>query len=181
MAAAKNRIGFKQGKIEVIREAARNLKNQRMWEYRCLCGSIKSVDSSTIARTLSCGCLKAERIGNLNRKGEGESARNRLIAVYKNGAKRRNIKFELTDDQFFDFINLNCYYCGTPPTNTTNALNPNGCSQIVWNGIDRVNSKLGYHMSNCVTCCRHCNLAKHCFTQEEFMAWIERLVKYRCL
>lgn len=47
------------------------------------------------------------------------------------------------------------------------------------NGIDRVDSSIGYTIQNSVPCCKICNYAKHNLTLEEFTLWLDRLVEFR--
>ncbi len=46
---------------------------------------------------------------------------------------------------------------------------------ILVNGIDRINSNIGYIEGNIVPCCKHCNSAKNTMTESEFKEWIVRL------
>lgn len=50
-----------------------------------------------------------------------------------------------------------CMYCRRPTTETHH------------NGIDRIDSNIGYITSNCVTCCGGCNIAKGKKTPDEFI------------
>lgn len=47
----------------------------------------------------------------------------------------------------------------------------------IYNGIDRVNSDLGYSVKNCVTCCKDCNTAKMNMSIKDFLSMIERIYK----
>jgi hypothetical protein len=49
---------------------------------------------------------------------------------------------------------------------------------VKYNGIDRINSVLGYEDGNCVPCCRTCNLAKNTMSQTEFYTWIEKVYRF---
>ena len=151
------------------------------WEYQCDCGKIKKASTGTInaGRIKSCGCLKDEIIGERNRKEWGQSAKNRLINIYKKRARKKNFEWSLTNEEFFSLTNLPCKYCGVEPHNTTEKISPNSYGHIVFNGIDRVNSNKGYSIDNCVPCCHSCNLAKCDSSYEEFMVWIDRLVDFR--
>lgn len=68
----------------------------------------------------------------------------RHIHIYKNNARRRNIQFNLKEEDFIKIISDNCYYCGSPQAN----------------GIDRVDSNKDYILENCVPCCEFCNKMK---------------------
>ena len=50
---------------------------------------------------------------------------------------------------------------------------------IYWNGIDRVDSSLGYINENCVSCCRTCNYAKLEMNIKDFLDWVQRISKYQ--
>lgn len=45
----------------------------------------------------------------------------------------------------------------------------------IYNGLDRVDSKLPHNINNVVPCCIHCNKAKLDRTQDEFYAWVEKV------
>ena len=44
---------------------------------------------------------------------------------------------------------------------------------------DRVDSSLGYTVSNCVPCCKYCNQAKNDRSVSEFLAHARRIVEYQ--
>lgn len=79
--------------------------------------------------------------------------------VYKAGAERRGLVFNLNQDEFLSFWNKPCRYCG----------------EIVDTiGLDRKNNKEGYTISNTVSCCKQCNFMKHTMTEKMF---IDKCVK----
>ena len=43
------------------------------------------------------------------------------------------------------------------------------------NGVDRIDSSLGYTIDNCVACCDKCNYAKHDLSTEDFKEWIIKI------
>lgn len=43
------------------------------------------------------------------------------------------------------------------------------------NGIDRLDSSIGYVKTNVVSCCTKCNYAKHEMTIDEFKEWIKKI------
>ena len=47
-------------------------------------------------------------------------------------------------------------------------------SAFVRNGLDRVDSNLGYTLDNVLPCCSICNYAKQDLRQDVFMQWIAR-------
>jgi hypothetical protein len=78
----------------------------------------------------------------------------RRYNVYRLCAKQRNIKFNLSPDEFKTFWNNRCYYCH---------------DKIDGIGIDRVNNNIGYETDNCVPCCETCNRMKLTMTKEKFI------------
>jgi hypothetical protein len=83
--------------------------------------------------------------------------RKKLLA-YKRGAKKRNLSFNLTDQQAIDLFKNQCNYCG----------------QTAY-GIDRIKSSIGYQLENCVPCCGDCNLIKLDFDVDFFFSKIKKI------
>lgn len=83
--------------------------------------------------------------------------------VYKGTAKRRNINFNITIEEFMQFWNRPCDYCG---------------SEIIGIGIDRVDNSKGYDMDNLVSCCAWCNKMKLTYTKEEFINHCKEIIKF---
>ena len=75
------------------------------------------------------------------------------ISYYKRNAELRNLPWELSDNEYNEFITDNCIYCGRDNAS----------------GIDRVNNAIGYEKTNCAPCCKTCNLMKSNFTTDEFL------------
>lgn len=67
---------------------------------------------------------------------------------YKKGAIERNYEFKLSEQEFNNIINQNCYICGKK--NNTQHMN----------GIDRYDNTVGYTIDNCRPCCGQCNFMK---------------------
>jgi hypothetical protein len=78
----------------------------------------------------------------------------------KRGAIVRGLSFDLTVRQFASLIGRECVYCG---------LKSN------FNGIDRVDSKIGYIIENCVPCCGTCNVMKMAQSVDEFIQRCRRI------
>lgn len=88
-----------------------------------------------------------------------------LFVNYKNGAKSRNLLFNLSREEFDNLISKNCYYCGDIPSLRI----INNCS-LICNGIDRVDNSLGYFQDNCVSACKICNVMKSSKDRDEFIS-----------
>lgn len=171
--------GKRFGKLVAVERLDKKF-NIYQWKCKCDCGNEHITLVSTLQRgdCKSCGCIGRKRIGDLNRLPDGESAKKRIFFFYKKGAKLRGLFFDLSLEEVVELTQQNCHYCGILPSNSTKAINAHGGSQILWNGIDRVNNKEGYIKQNVVPCCKQCNFAKYKSSYEEFMQYIERLTKF---
>lgn len=107
------------------------------------------------------------------RKFSGASAKSALLNRYRGKAKKRGIPWALTEEQFFKLVTEDCEYCGQPPEAAQKADSIKGES-FLYNGIDRIDNKLGYEKTNCAPCCRWCNQSKSILTVDEFKNLISR-------
>ncbi len=145
---------------------------KRYWEVQCHCGKILKIRRDHIYRRKSCGCLS--KFNHFNLKSSKEVITNVKLNHYKQSAKDRGFEWKLTDDEFYNLIIDNCYYCGGEPSQLVKTIN----HSCLVNGVDRVDSNIGYIQSNVVSCCKFCNFAKSDSTLEEFKNWINRLIKF---
>lgn len=67
---------------------------------------------------------------------------------YKIRAEDKSLSYELTEEYYNTIINSQCYLCGRKSYEK--------CK----NGIDRIDNKVGYIMSNVKSCCGSCNFIK---------------------
>ena len=65
-------------------------------------------------------------------------------------------------------------YCGAKPKLYEYQTQYMQKGKELWkhNGIDRIDSSKGYTKDNCVSCCTHCNYAKHEMSVKEFKNFI---------
>ena len=80
---------------------------------------------------------------------------------YKKSAKKRDIKFELTHEQFSVLLKGQCYLCGD-------------FDKI---GVDRVDNTMGYSANNCKPCCQECNTLKWDFTESQLLSQVEKIIR----
>lgn len=182
----KNRIGEKYGRLTVISFAGRNeysIKQKTvLWNCKCDCGTENHlVHARNLAsgRVQSCGCLAIEqsRKAGISRAApKGQAAQKRIYNKYTNEAKRRQLSFELTFDQFLKLITSNCHYCNSEPRGHTTAYRRFLDNEsFTHNGIDRANSNIGYIVSNCVPCCKYCNFGKYDLSVNDFKNHIKKI------
>lgn len=148
-------------------------RGRRHYLCKCRCGTEKVVQRSLITsgNTKSCGCWSKEA-ARLRALPHGEASRNQVYAGYRHKAREAGILFTLTADQFSRIVTKACFYCGSTPSNIHKSSH--GTGDFVYNGIDRIDSKRGYTISNTVPACRVCNFAKSNHSQGDFIAWIKR-------
>lgn len=177
----KDLLGQRFGRLIVIELADKRTTGRAVWRCKCDCGSIKEIvgTSLTSGNTKSCGCYNKEiasKQAKLHVKPKGQSSRNYLYSNYRSTAKRRNLEFSLSTEEFETLTKGNCYYCDNPPSQIINQMNLNG--NYIYNGIDRIDSSKGYTLDNCVPCCKTCNTAKLIMTQTEFFRWVTKVYNH---
>ena len=190
MAKIKDRTGERYGRLVVLEHYGKDNKGNHLWRCKCDCGNEKVVVSGNLStgKTKSCGCLKKEFLA---RKGnQFGQITDRKIAIFKvqySHIKRRHKKFNGEIFSFDDFVKKSespCYYCGMEWSrelqDRRNETIKGGLVSdtiVRCNGIDRIDSNIGYTSENTVSCCKYCNTAKNTMTQEQFKEWIVRVYK----
>lgn len=152
-------------------------KNTR-WMCRCVCGVQKWVLRFSLVkgRSTSCGCEGHERQRRAVAKPDGFAAKTNALVSYRTGARARGLSFDLSREQFLTIVQMPCAYCGVAPSRV---IAGKGLAEaFVRNGIDRVDSDLGYTLTNVLPCCSVCNRAKGTMKRDEFVSWIGRVHKH---
>jgi len=170
MSYYKDLLGERFGMLTVIGLTGERRTTCRVWLCKCDCGRTKFARSSHLisGNTKSCGSCS-------HRKLHGQSSMNQIIASYKASALKRYLEYSLTDKEFRNLTQLNCYYCGQPPSNIRSKSSAYG--EYIYNGIDRIDNSRGYTIDNVVPCCSICNRAKDVMSKQEFYSWVERVYK----
>ena len=104
---------------------------------------------------------------------EGEAILNSLIGSYKSGANLRKLPFILEREDCIKLFKGNCVFCGCEPFNEYVKNNTKG--KYIYNGIDRINSKLGYTNDNVQSCCKNCNFLKKNLSDVYFITQIKKI------
>jgi len=161
--------------LTVIGLSHKDSHHRKFFLCRCACGTEKAIQGTLLAsgNTKGCGCqvavsAKSRRLPN------DAGVINQLKLQYIRHAKGRGFSFDLTSDEFGALIRGRCFYCDEEHGNVKKTKNHPG---FKYNGIDRVDSSLGYHRANCVPCCCRCNFAKLDSNQKEFVEWAHRVSK----
>ena len=164
--------------IQILSKVTKRDKTRSVyWRVYCkVCKETSEIATANLVRRKqmkSCGCLRGSKYK------PGEAGKKNLLKSYKDGARRRNLEFSLTQEQFYTLTAQPCHYCGAEHSITTYKTGlaterAREYSAFQSNGIDRVDNSKGYTLENSVPCCKMCNTAKHHHTLEEFTNWITR-------
>ena len=165
------------GNVTVIRRVGRSSSGMHTYLYKCRCGNESIATGSSIKRSIN-GCKNCahKSTGVKNRIGKGKAGTRMVFNNYKLRAKRDNLIFQLTFDEFENLILKNCHYCGSEPSS---AWKTNEWAKILHNGIDRKHSDTGYVLNNCLSCCKTCNFGKNDLSYEDWNTYLDRLTYFR--
>lgn len=83
------------------------------------------------------------------------------LSRLKSSAKERGIAINLDVNKYQNLIDQGCHFCGS------DLKRENGYC------LDRVDSNLGYIISNLVPCCKICNRAKSDMNVYDFINWLQ--------
>lgn len=169
--------GQRYGNLLVLSQVA-NKCDKVSWLCVCDCGNRIETMANSLRqnKTVSCGCKEKRPMS-----APGVSGFNYLFFIYKRNAKKRNLCFELTRDEFEKLTKQDCFYCAENPKQVTKRNRKNSRAEInsryVYNGIDRKNNNIGYTIENCAPCCGNCNYAKRTQNYADFKNWITKVDK----
>lgn len=126
------------------------------WFCRCRCGRERVLDGNTLRRYPSSGCRSCSKH---IRPYEA------LFNVFVNSARLRGLECSITYEQFLSFTEIaECHYCAGGIAWTEHNLVRHGGAYH----LDRKDNDQGYHVDNCVVCCKSCNRTKlHALSYDE--------------
>lgn len=159
----RGRIGIKKGSKILI--DIKDVPKGSSLKIKYKCGkifttsfySIFSRKNSEYLKTGKTYCKKCAASFKCGKNNPNYKHGSNRFCEYRSNAKKRNIDFLLSAEQFKKIVNKPCHYCG-------------GNSQDRGNGIDRKDSSKGYTVDNCVPCCSTCNMP-----YKDFILYIRKL------
>ena len=170
--------GRRFDKLTVIEHAGHDKTNIVLWRCRCDCGNIRIKRRSQLTSSgpVNCGCT-GKPLPRLD--SQQRAFVNILITKYKNSARNRHITYDLSYRQAELLFTSNCSYCGASPyKQLLTVKNETWRDKFLYSGIDRIDSSLGYTVTNSVSCCEQCNYSKLDHTVQEFMQHIDHMYKH---
>lgn len=157
--------------IYVSEDLVKTTSNHRYINVVCKCGNKSSIRTDAILKNASCSvCGQVKRRNTFTEKTK-ESLKKRLFSAYERQAKKRNYSFEISYDHFKHLIFQNCFYCDDEPSNKF----LQNYRTLIYNGVDRVDSNIGYTLENTVACCAQCNWMKNKFTKKQFLDKVKKI------
>lgn len=152
------------------------------------CGFKKEFPSSGDLRKYNrCDCFVYEDGLTLKQR---QTAKSRWTFA-KSGEKDRGLTWDLSWNEFCEIVTSNCFYCGSEPEEKSITSQKNYTDKcknskhedykLGMNGIDRVDSLMGYYKFNCVPCCILCNQAKNNLEVSDFYNHILKIAKHKNL
>lgn len=172
----------KFGALTALFKAGKTEANKAIWKCLCDCGNYTKAVAGHLksGARVSCGCRKLNKI-QYWLKIEDVCTKG-VIKQYQGEAKRRNLEFNLSYEQFKVLLFENCHYCNKKPSNKFNTFrntyNQTYDKYCYYNGIDRINNTKGYFMENCVSCCKTCNIMKMALGKDKFLSHIKRIYNF---
>lgn len=156
------------------------------WMAKCDCGNIKEVRGSDAAgnKIKSCGncqyhtdLLEEAAAKGVKLRGWTKSIRVQHLR-YIRSAVKRGIEWRLSPEEFLALVKKDCTYCNGAPREYKAKFTKRGRTiTTVMNGIDRLDSSLGYVSGNVVPCCGTCNKMKMAMDESVFMIHVLKIAK----
>lgn len=169
--------GSKYFRLTVVEFSHQDNRYRRFYKFKCDCGTVKIIHGTAVTsgNTKSCGCLSSESKAS-KRLSDNRGVINHIILQYKRHAKDRDLNWNLTYEQVAKTIQEPCFYCGTERSN--HKITKSCKEGYDHNGIDRVDSNIGYEPNNVVPCCKTCNYAKSDLNQKDFILWAAKVANH---
>jgi hypothetical protein len=182
---------MKYGRLTVIGCAGKDYRGKYLWECKCDCGNTKVVvgDNLSSGRSKSCGCLKREFLKRRgNQWGLYEDRADAIMKIQYHHIKKRHKKFGGVIMPYEDFLlksKSSCFYCGLEYSkeihdrlSDTKSNKKLSDTVVRINGIDRIDSTVGYTKENTVPCCKFCNTAKNTMRVYDFKKWVQTVFEH---
>lgn len=132
--------------------------------WLCKCGK-------TIKRRFKRSPLICTSCWELPTRFNSLAAFNHIYCRYKASAWERCLGFDISLAQFINVALNKCTYCDSDYSNRYKTKH----GELRYNGLDRIDSSQGYHVSNITSCCRTCNTSKNDLTLKEWKEWIDKV------
>lgn len=171
-------VGQKFNKLEFIEEVQKK-SNKKYWKCECECGKIKTYDyySVLIGTSKSCGCYQRNKVKEYNWSGYME-----IPGLYwnqlKNGARRRNIVFDITKEYVWNLYEKQNRKC-----KLSNLLigfeTKNNKIKNFQASLDRIDNNKGYIEGNVQWIIKEINYMKNKLNEQNFIDLCRLINNYK--
>jgi hypothetical protein len=179
-------VGYKKINQEILSflgYRSRGKSQAPFYQVRCNnCSNLYESTYYNIAdpRKVGVSCRKCSN--NIHRNYERLTASEAQLSIvysnYKSRAKLRNREFNLSKEEFEQFVRSNCHYCNQKPNrirlDRIKGRRVQSISHLL-NGIDRKDSDLGYTKENSLPCCEDCNKGKRNLSYKSFLGLVKSI------
>lgn len=159
---------------------------------KCDCGGEGRYNKNLLESggIVSCGCYNREKC----RIAGPDAAWAAWCRYLRSQSSHRLLVFELTDERIEQLCSSACSYCGIAPQPWEGAKRQYVASSlskkctpdmefaetkiIHINGLDRIDSNLGYTETNVAPCCETCNKAKLAMPLDVFKQWVTKVYNH---
>lgn len=87
-----------------------------------------------------------------------------VFKMYERRAAQRNLIFQISLDDFLNIVQQPCVFCGEENSPR---------------GVDRRDSRVGYILTNCQSCCQPCNSMKSDSIEYLFLNQVKKIAAYQ--
>lgn len=161
------------GDLLVVRATKKRLQGSVVWVCKCFCGESIKVSVKELRRgrkTKGCECTeKLVDVGDITVRWWSQ------VCKITGSKKRRGLSKTLTMNQawwLFQDQDQRCVYSGVPLVISEVRVNNTA-------SIDRINSDLGYDMSNVQWVHKEVNMMKRVLTHSQFINWCDQITKHQ--
>jgi len=168
-------IGQRIDRVTVVDFLGADKHDKLIWKVRCDCGTKYECVTSYLRRCKRKGRMACN--GCLRKMEDEEWFWSYRIAEMRSNAKTRKLEWALSDEDARAIMEKACTYCGSPPAERSRNRQDKARSTVKGRAgsIDRVDSSLGYVVSNCVPSCDLCNQMKSDLTVLNFINLCRRI------
>jgi hypothetical protein len=163
-------VGYKNSHGVVILRGPERVRNTLSWWSLCpQCDQEFLRTTNKFNDVKSCyGCR-----GVVRRTYSEDITWGQLYSQVKARKRSKELGFDLSIDDFKKISKMNCNYCNAEPLPRN--IGKDWYPAVNANGLDRVDSNVGYLYDNLVACCTACNTAKGSMSVNEFMTLIVKI------
>lgn len=175
----KDLTGQKFGKFTVLSRSEQYKKNFVLWKCACACGNIKEISSNNLVKgiSLNCECGNDVELSKDKQKySRVDRVWRKLFLTAKRKVQEKNLRFELSLDDFRVITSKNCFYCNQEPE--VKGITRISKDAILANSLTRFDNNIGYTLHNCVPCCKMCQMMRADLEFDEFHEHILKIAQF---